>query len=317
MIAALAGGVGGAKMAHGLVMAEPETGLKVIVNTADDFDLFGLRVCPDLDTVMYTLAGLANPVTGWGIDGDSRATLDAVERYQGDSWFLIGDQDFATHIVRTERISDGESLSSVTASLCAALGINAAVLPMTDSQVATIVDTPAGKLAFQDYFVRRRQTDEVTGVAFGGAAAAVASTAALQAIERAGVVVICPSNPIVSIGPIRAVPGFEDALRTTRAVRVAISPIVGGKALKGPADRMLKSLGHESTALGVARLYDGIIDCFVVDVADHDLTGAIESEGLNVLVTNTVMSTIEDRQRLGREVIDFARSFDRRLAHRR
>jgi LPPG:FO 2-phospho-L-lactate transferase len=304
-------------MAHGLAMAGHEGDhLTVVVNTADDFDHFGLRVCPDLDTVMYTLAGLANPVTGWGIAGDTRVTLDAIERLQGASWFLIGDQDFATHIVRTERLASGESLSKITGDFCLALGIEAAVLPMSDNPVATIVETTDGKLAFQDYFVRRRQADEVTGVEFAGTEEASANADAVQAIGSADVVVICPSNPIVSIGPIRAVAGFEEAMRATEATRVAISPIVGGRALKGPADRMLTSLGHEPSALGVARLYDGIIDGFVVDEADRELAIAIEALGMEVLVTNTVMTLFEDREQLGREVIDFARSADRRLVER-
>jgi LPPG:FO 2-phospho-L-lactate transferase len=303
-------------MAHGLAMAGHAGDLTVVVNTADDFDHFGLRICPDLDTVMYTLAGLANPETGWGIAGDTRVTLDAIERLQGESWFLIGDQDFATHIVRTERLASGESLSNVTRDLCSALGIEVAVVPMSDKPVATFVDTPDGKLAFQDYFVRRKQADEVTGVEFAGAAEATANADALQAIGSAGVVVICPSNPIVSIGPIRAIPGFEEALRGTGATRIAISPIVGGRALKGPADRMLTSLGRESSALGVARLYDGIIDCFVVDEADRELAGAIEALGMQVLVTNTVMTSFEDREQLGRDVIDFARSANQRLVER-
>jgi LPPG:FO 2-phospho-L-lactate transferase len=298
-------------MAHGLAMAGAE--LTVVVNTADDFEMFGLRICPDLDTVMYTLAGLANPSTGWGVEGDTRATLDAIERLQGESWFLIGDQDFATHIVRTERLASGESLSDVTRDFCAALGIGASVMPMTDNPVATFVDTPDGKLAFQDYFVRRKQADEVTGVEFAGADEAAASADALQAIEQAEVVVICPSNPIVSIGPIRAIPGFEEALRATTAFRLAVSPIVGGKALKGPADRMLTSLGHESSALGVARLYIGMLDGFVIDESDRDLSGAVEALGMRVMVTDTVMKTSEDRERLGREVLDFARSANRQL----
>jgi len=261
---------------------------------------------------MYTLAGMANPATGWGINGDTRNVLDAIERYQGESWFLLGDQDFATHLLRTERLTGGHSLSEITMNFCIALGIDAAVLPMTDDRVATTVDTPAGTLSFQDYFVRRRQTDEVTGIEFEGSAAAVASASALSAIERAGVLVICPSNPIVSVGPILAVPGFHQAVRRCSAPRIAISPIVGGKALKGPADKMLTSLGHESSALGVARLYEGLIDAIVIDHRDRELTGSIEELGMGVLVTNSIMSSFEDRKRLAEDVLEFAMSLDRR-----
>ncbi len=315
MIVALAGGVGGAKMAHGLAMAASPDELAVVVNTADDFDLFGLRICPDLDTVMYTLAGLANPLTGWGIEGDTRNTLTAIERYQGEGWFLLGDQDFATHILRTERLATGASLSTITADLCTALQVRPAILPMTDDRVATIVDTPAGRLAFQDYFVRRKQTDDVIGVEFEGVAQATASALALSAIGSAEVVVICPSNPIVSIGPILAVPGFDEALRGCSASRISISPIIGGKALKGPADRMLASLGYESSALGVARLYAGLIDGLVIDDHDRALADGVEALGIRALVTNAVMTSFEDRKRLGEEVLAFARDIGRRPVH--
>jgi LPPG:FO 2-phospho-L-lactate transferase len=310
-IVAIAGGVGGAKMADGLARAVPDLALSVVVNTADDFDLFGLRISPDLDTVMYTLGGIANPVTGWGVDGDTRNTLDAIERYVGESWFLIGDQDLATHVLRTVWLGRGFPLSEVTHRLAAALSIRTAILPMTDDRVATIVETPGGPLEFQEYFVRRRQQDEVTGVRFEGADRAVALPDAIEAIERAEIVILCPSNPIVSIGPILAVPGFREALVETRAPRIAVSPIIGGKALKGPADRMLASLGLEASALGVARLYDGLIDGFVIDVVDEHLVPAIQAENVDVLVTESVMKSVGDRERLGREIIDFSRSVAR------
>ena len=308
MIVALAGGVGGAKMAQGLLAALPPGALTVIVNTADDFELYGLHISPDLDTVMYTLAGIADPVNGWGVAGDTRHTLDAIARYGQEPWFLLGDQDFATHILRTERLRAGTSLSAVTRELCGALGIRSRIVPMTDDRVATLVDTPAGRLEFQDYFVGRRQTDDVLGVTFAGIERATAHPDALTAIREASGVVIAPSNPIVSVAPILATPGMRDALAETPAPIVAVSPIVGGRALKGPAAQMLTTLGHEVSALGVARLYAGLIDGLVIDEVDRELTPAIELAGPRVLVTATVMGGEADRRRLATEVLDFAAS---------
>jgi LPPG:FO 2-phospho-L-lactate transferase len=308
VIVALAGGVGGAKMAQGLQAALPPDDLTVVVNTADDFELYGLWISPDLDTVMYTLAGIADPVNGWGVEGDTRHTLDAIARYGQQPWFLLGDQDFATHILRTERLRAGTSLSAVTTDLCGALGIRSRIVPMTDDRVATLVDTPAGRLEFQDYFVGRRQTDDVLGVTFAGIERATAHPDALIAIREASAVVIAPSNPIVSVAPILATPGMRDALAETPAPIVAVSPIVGGRALKGPAAQMLTTLGHEVSALGVARLYAGLIDGLVIDEVDRQLAPAIELAGPRVLVTATVMGGEADRRRLATEVLDFAAS---------
>jgi LPPG:FO 2-phospho-L-lactate transferase len=306
VIVALAGGVGGAKMAQGLQQALPPGDLTVVVNTADDFSLYGLHISPDLDTVMYTLAGIADPVNGWGVAGDTRQTLDAIARYGRDPWFLLGDQDFATHILRTERLREGAPLSVVTAELASALGIPSRIVPMTDDPVATKVETPAGRLDFQDYFVGRRQSDDVLGVAFAGIDSARAHPAALAAIAEAEAVVIAPSNPIVSIGPILETPGVREALVATPGPVVAVSPIVGGRALKGPAAKMLETLGHEVSALGVARLYEGLVDGLVIDEVDQDLAPEIAARGQRVLVTGTVMGDREDRRRLAAEVLDFA-----------
>ena len=308
MIVALAGGVGGAKLAQGLALAMGEAPLSVVVNTADDFELHGLRISPDLDTVLYTLAGLANPDTGWGIARDTFATLDMLARYGADTWFALGDRDFATHIQRTEHLRAGWTLTQVTASLARALSVRATLLPMCDEPVATRIETPSGELAFQEYFVQRQQRDEVRGVRFDGIEQAHLLVGVRDAVERAELIVFCPSNPIVSIGPILAVPGLREALRRARAPRVAISPIVGGRALKGPADRMLASLGHESSALGVARLYEGLIHGMVVDQVDADLATAVEALDMRVLVADTVMRTEGDRERLAREVIAFGRA---------
>ncbi len=306
MIVVLAGGVGGAKMAQGLQAALPPGDLTVVVNTADDFQLYGLCISPDLDTVMYTLAGIADPVNGWGVAGDTRNTLDAIARYGEEPWFLLGDQDFATHILRTTRLRAGRPLSAVTTELSRALGIRSRIVPMTDDRVATLVDTPQGTLEFQDYFVGRRQSDDVLGVSFAGIERATAHPDALAAIREAEAVVIAPSNPIVSVAPILETPGMREALDETPAPIVAVSPIVGGRALKGPAAQMLATLGHEVSPLGVARLYAEVIDGLVVDEIDRELAPAIELTGPRVLVTATVMGDEVDRRRLAAEVLDFA-----------
>jgi LPPG:FO 2-phospho-L-lactate transferase len=306
MIVALAGGVGGAKLAQGLYHSLPPDQLTVIVNTADDFDLFGLRISPDADTVMYTLAGLANPATGWGVVGDTWQTLEMLQRYGHDPWFRLGDKDFATHIARTEQLRAGRSLTDVTTTLVRSLGVRAALLPMCDEVVGTLVDTPAGQLHFQDYFVRRHHSDPVTGVTFAGIEATNVTEHVVAAFAQATAIVFCPSNPIVSIGPILAVPGLRDALAAVRVPKVAISPIVGGKALRGPADQMLAGLGYDVSALGVAQMYRGLIDGFVIDHADAADEPRIAALGMRVLVTNSIMSDERDRERLAREVLAFA-----------
>ena len=306
MIVTLAGGVGGAKMAQGLQAALPPGDLTVIVNTADDFDLYGLRISPDLDTVMYTLAGIGDPVNGWGVAGDTHHTLDAIARYGQEPWFLLGDQDFATHVLRTARLGAGAPLSTVTAELASALGIPGPIVPMTDDRVATLVDTPAGRLEFQDYFVGRRQSDDVLGVTFAGIERATSHPDAIAAIHAADAVILAPSNPIVSIGPILETPGVRAALAEASGPIVAVSPIVGGRALKGPAAQMLATLGHDVSALGVARLYADLIDGLVIDEVDRDLQPAIAALGPRVLVTETVMGDAADRRRLALELLDFA-----------
>lgn len=306
MIVALAGGVGGAKLAHGLYHSVPSDHLTVVINTADDFDLFGLRISPDADTVMYTLAGIANPVTGWGIADDTWETLAMLERYGHDVWFRLGDRDFATHISRTEQLRAGRSATEVTSGLAHALGIRAALLPMTDADVATQVDTPAGRLAFQDYFVRRRHADPVSGIVFAGIEAATMTPQVGAALDQATAIVFCPSNPIVSIGPILAVAGLREAIEASTAPKIAISPIVGGKALKGPADTMLAGLGHDVSALGVARMYHDLIDAFVIDHADAEQEAEIAALGMRVLVTDAIMRDEADRQRLAAEVLELA-----------
>ncbi|MBA2442203.1 MAG: 2-phospho-L-lactate transferase [Rubrobacter sp.] len=312
-VAALAGGVGGARLAAGLEDSLQIGGgeLSVVVNTADDFDLWGLRICPDLDTVMYTLAGLENPDTGWGLAGETFATLEMLASYGEDPWFLLGDRDLATHLLRAERLWGGAALTEVTADLARRLGLRSQLLPMSDEPVGTVIHTPEGPLEFQEYFVRRGQRDAVLAVEFRGIGEARPTAAVREAVSGAEAVVLCPSNPLVSLGPILALPGMRELLSEASAPKVAVSPIVGGRALKGPADRMLYSLGHEVSATGVARIYGGLVDGMVIDRADRDERPAIEDLGMEVLATDAVMHGPPDRARLAEEVLGFAATLGR------
>jgi LPPG:FO 2-phospho-L-lactate transferase len=302
-VVALAGGVGGAKLAQGLAGVVESDCLTVVINTADDFRLWGLHISPDLDTVMYTLAGIANPAKGWGVVDDTHHTLQALAGYGVNPWFSLGDRDFATHIIRTEQLGKGVSLTAITRQLSQALGIAVSLIPMTDDPVATRIRSGNDILDFQEYFVARRQEDVVDGVTFAGIEDAVASSEALQALDAASVIVFCPSNPIVSIGPILDVPGMRDVIRQSHAVKVGVSPIVGGKALKGPADKMLASLGHEASSLGIARIYQDLLDILVIDETDRELAEPIRALGLDVLVTQSIMGGTVDRERLALEVV--------------
>jgi LPPG:FO 2-phospho-L-lactate transferase len=305
-IVALAGGVGGAKLADGLYRVLPPDHLSVVVNTADDLDLYALRVCPDLDTVLYTLSGLADPQQGWGIAGDTFHTLDALDRYGAPVWFRLGDQDLATHIRRTELLRAGMRLTEVMGALTGRLSVRARLLPMCDEPVATRVRTAAGTLEFQDYFVRRHHADPVLGLEFAGIAQARITPEVRTAVQDAAAIVICPSNPFVSVGPLLAVPGMRDLLTETGVPLIAVSPIVAGAALRGPAADMLSALGHEQSALGVARLYQGLVHGFVLDEADRALAPAVEALGLRTLVAPTVMRSFDDRQRLADAVLGLA-----------
>lgn len=309
MIVALAGGVGGAKMAFGLSRVLPPDKLAIIVNTADDFEHLGLHVAPDLDTVMYTLAGLANPETGWGLADESWNFMSAIERLGGPSWFRLGDRDIATHVLRTERLRAGERLTEATAELCAALGIRCAVLPMSDDPVRTIVETTTGLLPFQEYFVHLKCEPVVRGFRFEGAATAKPSAAALAALKQAEAIVLCPSNPFVSIAPILAVAELDRAIRTARAPVVAISPIIGGAAVKGPAAKMMLELGLDVSVVGIASHYRKLIDGLVLDEADAALAPAVEAMGLRCAVMPTLMRTDEDRARLAQATLDWVRGW--------
>jgi LPPG:FO 2-phospho-L-lactate transferase len=310
MIVALAGGVGGARMAAGLALVAGAGQLTVIVNTADDFVHLGLSISPDLDTVMYTLAGLESRERGWGLEAETWNFMAALGRLGGETWFQLGDQDLATHIERTRRLAAGDSLTAVTRDLCAALGVGAHVVPMTDDRVATLVETDEGRLAFQDYFVRRRCEPRVVSIAFDGADAARPSQAAIDALMQPelAAVVICPSNPYVSVAPILAIASIRQALEGRRVPLVAVSPIVGGAAVKGPAAKIMRELGAEPSALGIARHYRGLIDGLVIDEVDRSLSAAIAALGIPVHVTDTIMRGPDERRRLAAATLAFART---------
>jgi LPPG:FO 2-phospho-L-lactate transferase len=303
-VALLAGGTGGTKLAHGFSML-PDVELTVIANVGDDVEMHGHLVCPDIDALLYTLSGLLDTEQGWGVRGDTYTAQAMLERLDATTWFRIGDADLATHAHRAELLAAGASLTDAVATMATALGIGARILPATDEPHRTMIETDDGPLEFQEYFVRLRQEPEVRGVSFEGEARA--TDAVLAAIDGAELIVIGPSNPIVSIGPILALPGIEETLQAADAPVVAVSPIIAGRALKGPADRMLASLGHESTALGVARLYDGLVRQFVIDELDAALVGKIESQtAMSVTVLPTVMRTDDDRASLARSLLDLA-----------
>ena len=303
-IVALAGGVGGAKLALGLAQSLPAHELTVAVNTADDFEHWGLYICPDLDTVTYTLAGLANPHTGWGLSDETWNVLEAMAKVGGETWFRLGDKDLAKHLERTRRLKAGESLSAIMADLARRLGTNTRIVPMSDQPVRTLVTTPGGELAFQDWFVRRRCEPMVKSVRFAGADTAAAHPT-LRSFDTARGVIVCPSNPFVSVAPILALPGVRAALEKAKCPRVAVTPIVGGQAIKGPAAKMLAELGHDVSALGVARFYKGLIDGFVLDAEDSKLAPEIEALGMKILVTDTMMRNDADKKRLAATTLEF------------
>ncbi len=312
MLVALCGGVGAARMLSGLVRVVPPTDITAIVNVGDDMVLHGLHVSPDLDTVTYTLAGLDNKKTGWGISGESWAVMDELARLGGEDWFRLGDRDLATHLFRTGRLRAGEPLSSVTAALCRARDVAVRLLPVTDDPLRTRVTlaeaSPLGpvgtEVGFQDYFVRLRHDVAVRGVRFEGEAAARPAPGVMESLEQADTIVVCPSNPVVSIAPLLAVPGVREALVARRARVVAVSPIVAGTALKGPADRLMTELGTEASVVGVAELYAPWVATLVVDTADAAHVADVEAEGVRCVVTPTVMSSPERAADLARVVVD-------------
>ena len=326
-VVALAGGVGGAKLVDGLARNLPPEDLTVIVNTGDDFEHLGLKICPDLDTVCYSLAGIANPATGWGRASETWNALESLAELGGPVWFRLGDRDLGTHLERSRLLQEGKTLTQVTRRFCEAWDVGPMVLPMSDAPVPTLVYTDEGELPFQDYFVRRQCHPRVTGFKFQGAKHAAPAPGVLEALEQANMIVICPSNPWVSIDPILAILGVESnwavkgmsarqtgSLLSTGGIRgpiVAVSPIIGGEAVKGPAAKMYAELGVEPSALAVAEHYgsvrdDGLLSGFVLDHLDKVQADTVRSLGIEALATNTFMKTPEDRTRLAEEVLLFA-----------
>jgi len=304
-VVALAGGVGGAKLVDGLASALPPDDLTVVINTGDDFDHLGLRICPDIDTVVYTLAGLADPKRGWGRADESWNFLTELERLGGPTWFRLGDRDLALHVERTRRLMAGETLSEVTEHIRQALGVQARVLPMSDDRVATVVQTENETLPFQEYFVARRCEPVVRGFTFQGAQQAKPAPGVLQALDDAEMIVFCPSNPWVSLDPILAIPGLREVVRSKRAI--GISPIIGRRAVKGPAAKISAELGVEPSALGVAQHFQDLLLGWMIDEQDADLTPQIAALGIRVHTTSILMVDRDDRLRLAEELLQFGR----------
>ncbi len=303
VVVVLAGGVGAARFLEGVVQVVPPERVVAIVNTGDDAQFWGLHVSPDLDIVTYTLAGLVDEARGWGLRGDTFTVLDQIGRFGRETWFSLGDRDLAASIHRTDLLRQGATLSAVVDDIRRSLGLRLRILPMTDQRVATRIRTPDGWLAFQEYFVQRRQQDEVLEVALHGIEAARPAPGVLESIAQASAILLAPSNPIVSLGPILAVPGLRQALRASPAPIVAISPIVGGAALKGPADRMLRGLGHEVSPLGVARLYQDFLRVMVLDEQDAALATAVRAIGIQAVVAPTIMRGPAEKRELARQAL--------------
>jgi LPPG:FO 2-phospho-L-lactate transferase len=301
----LCGGVGAARLVTGLVQIEDEASLTCVINVGDDLVVHGLHVSPDIDTVTYTLAGLNNEATGWGVDDESWRVMDELAELGGPTWFRLGDRDLATHLYRTGRLRGGASLADVTGELARARGVRATMLPVTNDVLATMLTTEAGeRLTFQEYFVARRHDVAVSKVEFLGAADSTPAPRVLEAIRSSAKLVLAPSNPLVSIDPILAVPGVASTVASRRDDVIGISPIVAGAAIKGPADRLLRELGHEASALGVARLYEGLIGTFVIDERDAALQGAVERLGMRCIVTDTMMTDRARSAALAKVVCD-------------
>lgn len=303
----LSGGVGGAKLVLGLSHVLPEKDMMVVVNTGDDFTHFGLRICPDIDTLLYTLSGLSDPIKGWGRANETWSFMNSIKDLGGEDWFNLGDGDLALHVVRTERLKAGLSASAVTKEIATSLGIAIEILPMSNNLVKTIVHTAKGSLSFQHYFVREKCAPSVVGFDFVGIDKALPNPILMANLTKnPSVIIIAPSNPFVSVDPILSLPGLRAALRKSGAPIVAVSPIVGGKALKGPAAKMMFELGKEVSVLEVARHYSGFVDGLIIDEVDAHLSSKITDLGLKVLITPAVMHDLETRIQLARKTLDFA-----------
>ena len=306
MIVVLAGGVGAARFLQGVVQVVPQEQITVIVNTGDDRNFYGLHVSPDSDIVMYTLAGMVDEAHGWGIRGDTYNTMQQLTQYGEDDWFMLGDRDLATHIHRTHLLREGKTLSEVADNIRTQLGLGLRVLPMSNQPVATHIQTPAGLLHFQEYMVKRRTLDEVQDVVFVGAQEAKPAPGVLDALREADAILLAPSNPIVSIGSILSVPGIHDVLHEAKGMVVAVSPIIGGAPIKGPADKLMSGLGLDVSAVGVARRYRDFLDVMVIDEQDKSLVTAIEDLGIPTVVTDTIMRDSATKKALAQTVLQAA-----------
>lgn len=302
----LVGGVGGAKLALGLSILLPADGLTIVVNTADDFEHLGLHISPDLDSVMYALAGLANPATGWGIADDTFQALDMVARYGGPDWFRLGDRDLGTSLMRTVQLREGKTLTEATRSLCGALGIKHDILPMSDQPVRTWVDTEQGDLPFQEYFVKKRWQPAARKIRFQGANAAKTTEQIVKALDEATLVVLGPSNPLVSIAPILSVNGMRDQIKNLDTPCVALSPIIGGKAVKGPAAKLMTELGHDVSPLGIAQYYKDFLDGIIFDDEDAHLAPEIEKLNIKTFVQKTLMTTLSEKIDLATAILTWS-----------
>jgi len=303
MIVVLAGGVGAARFLQGVIQLVPQEQLTVIVNTGDDRDFYGLRVSPDSDIVLYTLSGMVDEAHGWGVRGDTYNTMSQLTKYGNDDWFMLGDRDIATHIHRTNLLRQGKTLSETAESIRTQLGLGLRILPMSDQPVATHIKTPIGLLHFQEYMVKRRCADEVQDVVFVGAQEAKPAPGVLDALREAEAILIAPSNPIVSIGSILSVPGIHNVLHEAKGMVVAVSPIVGGAPIKGPADKLMRGLGLDVSAVGVARHYRDFLDVMVIDEQDKNLVTSIEDLGIPTVVTDTIMRDSATKKALAQTVL--------------
>ncbi|RLI62143.1 MAG: 2-phospho-L-lactate transferase, partial [Candidatus Asgardarchaeum californiense] len=296
--------VGAARFLQGLVRVVPPEEIVTIVNTADDIEFYGLHISPDVDIVTYTLAGIVDQEKGWGIHEDTFNCLEMLRQYGYDTWFMLGDKDLATHIHRTILLKKGLKLSEVTENIRKALGVKVKIIPMTNDKVQTKIVTNVGEMHFQEYLVKRKAQDPVLDVKFEGIEKAEPAPGVIGSILNADGIIICPSNPIVSIGPILSVKGVKEAIKKTEAKIVAISPIVGGAPIKGPADKLMRGLGIEVSAVGVAKVYKDIIDVLIIDNVDKDLKSRIEELGIKVYITNTIMRTLENKIKLAKEALN-------------
>lgn len=305
-VVCLAGGVGAARFLDGLARVYPPEKITAVVNTGDDLDYLGVHISPDLDIVTYTLAGIVDTEKGYGIAGDTYNCMAQLEKYSAETWFRIGDRDFGTHLLRTAFLQQGFSMSELTDKIRSMLGVKVKILPMSDQMIATKIKTAHGLLDFQEYFVKRKFEDEVEDVSYEGASTALPAAGVAESIEKSDAVILCPSNPILSIGPILAIPGIRTALAKTKAKILGISPIVGGRSIKGPLDRIMRHLGLDVSPYGVAQLYKGLLRGFVIDHVDKTVTSKINSLGMKVISTQTIMDSANARSKLAEDTLKLA-----------